>query len=224
MTHCATPIVVDAGTWVTSSRPVPTRGACTWTPSRSRRGALATNGRPAGGARERPGDRPGRGRAPPAVRARPRRARWRDGPPATSGPRARQQLEEAQRIAHVGSCRLDHASGTTTVSDEAAALFGLQPDDASFDFSALLEAVCPRPPGRGRGSAERRGFGGGGDVEVRIARRTDGALRRFHLRWDDVRTPREPGSYTRYPARRHGEARGRGRGTSAECGTRRTCG
>ena len=54
-----------------------------------------------------------------------------------------QQLEEAQRIAHVGSWRIDHASGTTTVSDEAAALLGLEPDDASFDFSALLEAVCP---------------------------------------------------------------------------------
>ncbi len=52
-----------------------------------------------------------------------------------------QQLDEAQRIAHIGSWEWDIAKNKITWSDELYSIFGLRPDDFPGDFESYLEIV-----------------------------------------------------------------------------------
>jgi PAS domain S-box-containing protein len=90
------------------------------------------------------------------------------------------QLEEAQRLAHLGSYDWDMRANTAHRSKELCRIFGLRPDEFAPTFEAYLERVHPADRARTReiierAVRERTPF----DFEERIVR-PDGAVR--HLR------------------------------------------
>ncbi len=81
------------------------------------------------------------------------------------------QLNEAQRIAHVGSWRWDVASDTLTWSPELYRICGLDPDDMAVTPETALTVYHPDDRGRVRGALKaaldnRTGFG----FEARVVR------------------------------------------------------
>ncbi|HLF26699.1 MAG TPA: PAS domain S-box protein [Anaerolineae bacterium] len=57
--------------------------------------------------------------------------------------RSRQQLEHAQRVAHLGSWEWDIPANVVTWSDELYRLYGLQPGETSITYAGFLARVHP---------------------------------------------------------------------------------
>lgn len=57
--------------------------------------------------------------------------------------KSREQLKEAQRMAHIGSFELDIASNTLTSSDEIYRIFEIDPGSLSASYEAFLNVVHP---------------------------------------------------------------------------------
>ena len=65
---------------------------------------------------------------------------------------ARQQLEEAQRVARVGSWRHHLPTDRVEWSKELFRIFGLEPTPDGLDFDTWLALIQPRRPGAFSGS------------------------------------------------------------------------
>ena len=55
----------------------------------------------------------------------------------------RRQLDEAERIAHIGSWAWDAASDSVSVSDEWYRIFGLEPGSCTIDLGGFLRLIHP---------------------------------------------------------------------------------
>src|SRR3954468_19873433 len=55
----------------------------------------------------------------------------------------RRQLDEAERIAHIGSWAWDAATDTVSVSDEWYRIFGLEPGSCTIDLGGFLRLIHP---------------------------------------------------------------------------------
>ena len=106
---------------------------------------------------------------------------------------ARQELEEAQRLARIGSWRRDVATGEVTWSRQLYEIFDRDPADGPAFGDALLAYVDPdeREAVRAAASSQRDGVPEF-DIEFRI-RTGRGAERIVHSRGRP--DPRRPGSY-----------------------------
>jgi PAS domain S-box-containing protein len=94
----------------------------------------------------------------------------------------RRQLEEAQRIAAMGSWEWAVGSDTVTWSDELYRIYGLAPGSVTFDFASFLQRVHPEDRANTRASIEAALHGGTGfGFEERIVR-PDGSVRLLRSR------------------------------------------
>ncbi|OQX15796.1 MAG: hypothetical protein BWK76_12560 [Desulfobulbaceae bacterium A2] len=94
------------------------------------------------------------------------------------------RLAEAQAIAHLGSWELDFASGQVACSEELFRIAGLEYQPAPIPF-ATLRAVVYAADRAAINAADAAGFSQGRDsseLEYRIIRPADGALRHIHER------------------------------------------
>ena len=97
-------------------------------------------------------------------------------------------LEEAQQIAHLGSWSLDLATNELTWSDEVYRIFGLEKHDFPASYEAFLDTIHPDDrefvEGRYQGALEGSHSY---DIEHRIVRCNDGAVRWVHERCEHHR-------------------------------------
>ncbi len=106
---------------------------------------------------------------------------------------ARRQVEErmnrTQEIAHLGTWELDLVENRLTWSDEVYRLFGLGPQEFGATYEAFLDAVHPddRPDVDEAYSRSLRDGRDSYDIEHRVVRRSDGAVRMVHERCEHVR-------------------------------------
>jgi len=106
---------------------------------------------------------------------------------------ARRQVEErmnrTQEIAHLGSWELDLVENRLTWSDEVYRLFGLRPQEFGATYEAFLDAVHPddRAVVNEAYSGSLRDGLDSYDIEHRVVRRSDGAVRVVHERCEHVR-------------------------------------
>jgi PAS domain S-box-containing protein len=97
------------------------------------------------------------------------------------------QLEEAQRIASLGSWEWDVGSDRFSWSDELCRIYGVQPGMAQTDIVTFLEYVHPADRQGMRAAIERALDGGDAfEIEERIIRR-DGSVRLLRSRGSVVR-------------------------------------
>ncbi len=97
------------------------------------------------------------------------------------------RLEEAQRIAHVGHWERDLETDRVTWSAETYRIFGVAPQEGTFDFSKLQDLIHPEDRQymvRATKAAEQGGPRY--DVEYRVAR-PDGEVRIVHSQGDVMR-------------------------------------
>jgi PAS domain S-box-containing protein len=94
------------------------------------------------------------------------------------------RLEEAQRIAHVGHWERDLETNRVTWSDETYRIFGLPPQERTFDFTKLQELIHPEDRQfMVRASAAAEQGGPRYDVEYRVVR-PSGEVRIVHSQGD----------------------------------------
>ncbi|MGO8695536.1 MAG: sensor histidine kinase [Rectinemataceae bacterium] len=97
-------------------------------------------------------------------------------------------LERAEEMANIGSWEFDYRSGKVTASQGACRIYGLE--EGEFSVSAIESVPLPEyraAMDRARDSLVRDGVPY--DIEFRIARRSDGAVRDIHskARWDPAK-------------------------------------
>jgi PAS domain S-box-containing protein len=106
---------------------------------------------------------------------------------------ARRQGEErmnrTQEIAHLGTWELDLVENRLSWSDEVYRLFGLRPQEFGATYEAFLDAVHPddRAAVDEAYSGSLREGRDCYDIEHRVVRRSDGAVRIVHERCEHVR-------------------------------------
>ncbi|MBI5624050.1 MAG: PAS domain S-box protein [Elusimicrobia bacterium] len=102
---------------------------------------------------------------------------------------SRGMLDRAQRIAHLGSWELDLAENRLVWSDEVYRIFGLEPGQFAATYDAFLEAVHPEDR-KAVDDAYVGSLASGMDnyeIEHRVVRRSDGAVRFVHERCEHFR-------------------------------------
>ena len=106
--------------------------------------------------------------------------------PGTTDPR--HHLDEAQRIAHVGSWERDLISGYLWWSDESCRILGIEPGSFAGSLDAFLGFVHPDDQGLAILSDDELASATAHDAEYRIVR-PDGAVRVIHEIAEIVRDP-----------------------------------
>ncbi len=99
------------------------------------------------------------------------------------------RLNRAQEIASLGSWELDTINNRLFWSDETFRIFGLQPQGSAPSYEAFLEAVHPddRAAVDNAYKGSLRDGSGAYEIEHRIVRRSDGAVRIVHERCEHIR-------------------------------------
>ena len=99
------------------------------------------------------------------------------------------RLNRAQEIAHLGSWELDTIDNRLFWSDETFRIFGLQPQEAAPTYEAFLDAVHPddRAAVDQAYKGSLRNGSSAYEIEHRIVRRSDGAVRFVHERCEHIR-------------------------------------
>jgi len=100
--------------------------------------------------------------------------------------RAEARLEEAQRIAHVGSWEWDVARNEVTWSDELHRIYGVTRDAFRPHVRELPRARPPRGPGAGREVGLRRFRNFEPFIYDHRIVRPDGAVRMLHTRGEVI--------------------------------------
>jgi len=100
-----------------------------------------------------------------------------------------ERMNRTQEIAHLGSWELDLVENRLTWSDEAYRVFGLHPQEFGATYEAFLEAVHPddRAAVNEAYSGSLRDGRDSYEVDHRVIRRSDGAVRVVHERCEHVR-------------------------------------
>jgi len=94
----------------------------------------------------------------------------------------RSQLEEAQRISHVGSWERDISTNVISLSDEMKRIFGINPREKKFTFQMLLDMMHPDDRGPFQKAVKEAVFGEKPySTEYRIVH-GDGSTRFIHAR------------------------------------------
>ena len=102
---------------------------------------------------------------------------------------AQRALDDAQRLAQVGSWSMNLAGGDITWSDELYRIFGLSREEFSPTLEGFLQRVDPRDIDNVRSQLEDAGDRGDEyDLTYRV-RRADGSLREVHSRGRHYRAP-----------------------------------
>ena len=99
------------------------------------------------------------------------------------------RLNRSQAMAHLGSWELDVVNNVLTWSDEVYRIFGLQPQEFKATYGAFLEAVHPedREAVDEAYSGSLREGKDTYEIEHRIIRKSDGAVRIVHEKCEHVR-------------------------------------
>ncbi|WP_407283335.1 PAS domain-containing sensor histidine kinase [Methanolobus sp. WCC1] len=91
------------------------------------------------------------------------------------------QLRTAQKIGHIGSWDLNLNSGMMDSSDEAKRIYGYEPDDTIFSLKEVQAVVLPEyRPMMDEAMRDLIGNGVTYDVQFKITRQNDGAVRDIH--------------------------------------------
>ncbi|MCF7927946.1 MAG: PAS domain S-box protein [Spirochaetales bacterium] len=98
-------------------------------------------------------------------------------------------LEETQKLAHIGSWKLDLATYKLSWSDEVYRIFGLQPQEFGATYDAFLGAVHPedREKVDEAYTDSIQQNQGGYEIEHRIVRRNTGEIRYVHEKCTHVK-------------------------------------
>ncbi len=99
------------------------------------------------------------------------------------------RLNKAQEIAHLGSWEMDTVDNRLFWSDETFRIFGLQPQEFTPTYEGFLDAVYPddRAAVDGAYKGSLRGGSSAYEIEHRVVRRSDGAVRFVHERCEHIR-------------------------------------
>jgi PAS domain S-box-containing protein len=99
------------------------------------------------------------------------------------------RLNRAEEIAHLGSWELDLGAGRLSWSDEVYRIFGLRPREFAATYEAFLEAVHPddRAAVDAAYSGSLREGRDSYEIEHRVIRKSDGAVRNVHEKCEHIR-------------------------------------
>ncbi|MGC4116813.1 MAG: PAS domain-containing protein [Myxococcales bacterium] len=102
---------------------------------------------------------------------------------------AKQRMDRAQEIAHLGSWELDLTTNRLEWSDEVYRIFGLEPQEFGATYEAFLEAVHPadREAVNAAYSGSLREGRDSYEIEHRVVRRATGEVRVVHERCEHLR-------------------------------------
>jgi PAS domain S-box-containing protein len=107
------------------------------------------------------------------------------------------QMKEVQRIAQLGSWQLDYDTGELFWSDETYRILGWEPQQVPASYSAFLGVVHPedRALVESSYSDSVRTGSDGYEIEHRIVRQGDGAIRHIHQKCEHLKN--QPGKVVR---------------------------
>ena len=105
--------------------------------------------------------------------------------------RSEARLIRAQEVAHLGSWEIDSNQNRLVWSDEAYRIFGMKPWESDLTYEAFLEAVHPddRAAVAEAYSGSIREGKDGYEVEHRVVRKSDGAVRVIRQKCEHFRDP-----------------------------------